>query len=287
MPEDSVSTPIDWSYTNSCEYETCQRAFYYQQRYFHNADSKSAEETFESTLAVQETPGSLIGSAVHRSISHQIDLWKQGCQMNMTTAQKNATDMICEYAESYSLSSLNSKKETNGIKQDLISAVESHLQTFFRVIWPQFSTHRYITHEKLASFFVDGHQAWIRPDLCTRNKKGRFVVTDWKTSSPNPFTEPSHQLLVYAYWVYQHYEPDLDRIRVQQVHTGTGEFDRMSVNSQQLDGLVERIVTECEEWNSRSDKAQFPPDPKANKCSRCRHIDRCEAGQMARISNEE
>lgn len=284
MSEDTSSDwAVDWSYSTSRLFDSCPRAFFFHQQE-QSTDTRSDVDS-DSTLPINHvgSPGALVGTAVHRSISQQINRWRAGDSPSMVEAQSAASDLICEFCNTHTFpadhrdTAYDDDAEPR-LQDSLSRAANAHLQTFFQVVWPQFSSHQYIMHEVVDSFTVRDHTVWVRPDLCTRNTSGDLVVTDWKTAPVDQF-EQSMQLLAYALWAHRKYEPDLNRIRAQRVHTGTGEFDRETVTQQRLDDLIEQIATDCEEWNSRSDRSQYPPDPETSKCLKCRYLDRCEPGQ--------
>jgi len=147
------------------------------------------------------------------------------------------------------------------------------------VIWPQLSNHQYILHEEITSFEVGGETVWVKPDLCTRSEDGDFVVTDWKTSPPNRFSSPSLQVLTYALWAHEEYEPDPDRISIQLVHTKQGEFERTRPDEADLDEIRDRITVDCEMWRTATGVNEFEPLPDGDKCRGCSYLSRCNTGQ--------
>jgi CRISPR/Cas system-associated exonuclease Cas4 (RecB family) len=163
--------------------------------------------------------------------------------------------------------------------QSLIRTAQNHLETFFQVVWPQFDSQRYITHEQTFSFDVDRHTVWVRPDFCTRDQDDDFIVTDWKTGPMERFSEPTLQVLAYGLWAYEEYEPDLDRVLIQLVHTSRGEFDRTRLDEGDLDRIKDQIRADREDWTTFWSKGEFQPEPEANKCQSCEFLSRCDAGQ--------
>lgn len=283
MSENVSGDGSDWSYSTAQLFNTCPRAFYFHQQ-TQSADPKHyVDNDSEISINHAESPGALVGAAVHQSISRQIDCWRAGDSPSMVDAQSIVTELIREFCDTHTFPAEHRDTAADDsasprLQDSLARTANAHLQTFFQVVWPQFSSHQYIVHETVDSFTVHGHTVWVRPDLCTRNVSGELIVTDWKTSPVDRFDQ-SLQLVVYALWAHRKYEPDLDRILAQQVHTGTGEFNREPINQKQLVDVIERIVTDCEEWDARGDRLEYPPDPEANKCCKCRYLDQCDAGQ--------
>lgn len=279
MSDDSGFDEIDWSYSKARRYEACQRAFYYQHRYAERDGSVTIEGSIESSSTAQRSLGSLVGIAVHRSISRQIDLWKRGDRMDMTTAQETVANYIRDHTETQEYTDQTSEKTPDEIISDLISIAKSHVKTFFQVIWSRFSSHRYIAHETLESFLVNQHHVWVRPDLCTRDQEGRLIVTDWKTSAPETYTKDKLQLSVYALWAHQQFEPDLTKIRAQFAFTSDGQIHTVRFDDKDLQVLRGRIIADCLEWNEKSDMSEFPTSPAVKRCQRCPYLDKCTDGQ--------
>ena len=272
---------VDWSYSTAHSYQTCPRQFYYR----HKRISGNRDSEWGQSDERPSPPGAAIGSTVHECLKTQIERWRRGKRLSLQEAQTQATDQLHSYVEAnthileseYTDGDIDFDKEEQ--KRALIRTAHDHIERFFQVIWPQFSGHNYILHEVIKSFTVGGHTVWVRPDLCTRTQDGDFVVTDWKTSSPEPFSEQSLQLLTYALWAYREYEPDLNRILVQLVHTGTGEFVRTRPDIAAITRLQSRIRADRRDWGTRSEKSEFPVDPADDKCQSCTALHRCEAGQ--------
>jgi hypothetical protein len=288
MSDDSLHDQIDWSYSNARTYEDCQRAFYHQQEQISSTGSQSDPDSLSASdgrserldypLWRQASPGSIIGVAVHQSIGEQIELWKCGDHMNMTDAQEAAIALIRAHTERPEFTNQAMNTTPVETRDSLISTAKSHIRVFFREIWTRYSSHRYITHESLHSFTVDGHRVWVRPDLCTRDRDGRFIVTDWKTNSLDTFAEATLQLRVYALWAYRQFEPDLSQLRTQLVSTSDGEIQMERFDSSDLRSVERRIVSDCEDWNSKSVISQFTPSPAIERCRYCPHLSECEEG---------
>jgi hypothetical protein len=282
MSDEPEFEQVEWSYSAASLYRACPRRFFY--RYANWPVSSPQSSTPHSSYSGQP-PGTFLGIVVHDCIADQIDRWQQNKSLNLQTAQETATERLTQYAtaNAKSLSESDSSDETetdpDAIAESLIRTAHAHLASFFQVIWPSFSSHTYILHEEPRSFNVRGHPVTVRPDLCTRTEDGDFVITDWKTSTPDPFGEPTIQELVYALWAHQEYEPDLNRILVQLVHTKTGEFDRDRFDADDLDQLIDRIETDSKQWGTVSSQSDFPPDPEHEKCRQCPYCSRCEAGR--------
>jgi CRISPR/Cas system-associated exonuclease Cas4 (RecB family) len=279
MSEDRAFEQVDWSYSAAQRYETCQRSFYYQQKSFQEADYGRTREDSDQLATGTVPNGVLVGLAVHNVIGREVDRWQRGERLDLSAAQERGRILIEEHTENYGL--LTSKNETSEeeLKASLVSTVESHLATFSKSIWPKLSSHRYISHEVLDSFFVDCQRVVVRPDLCTRDQQGRLIVTDWKTRSSDPFAKLTLQLKVYGLWAHQNLEPDLTRIRVQHIFTSDGLAQPASVSEEDIHSVRERIRRDAQEWTEADSIAEFEPSPEFETCSNCPYVSKCSEGQ--------
>jgi len=261
---------IDWSYTNARLYYACPRALYHRQL----ATSEGEEAARPIRVGSQPT-GSIIGQAVHYGIASEIDEWRRGNEPSLHKAQVTATE---ELSSAYPDDGHEVSDEE---LKSVTSTVREHLQRFFRLLWPRFSSHRYISHEETTSFTVGSNTVWVKADLCTRAEDGTFVITDWKTKSPDVYENHTLQLNVYALWAWTEFEPELDQIRAQSVFTSTGEIIRRSISKSEIDTLVHRIKADSRAWNREFSKRNFPAQPSSEKCAQCLYLSGCAPGQRA------
>jgi len=179
----------------------------------------------------------------------------------------------------------NKRHELPGEEVDSItSTVKAHLQRFFRLLWPRFSSHRYISHEETTSFTVEDTTVWVKADLCTRAEDGKFVITDWKTRAPDVFENQTLQLRVYALWAWNEFEPEVDQIRSQLVFTSSGEVVSRSVSQSELETLVQRIKADSRVWNREFSRSNFPAQPGAEKCGQCLFLADCVPDRRVYVS---
>lgn len=269
----------DWSYTKSQTFQQCPRKFYFNEKI-------AAGDTFQEQVPSSDAVhlAAIVGIAVHRSIASQIERWMEGENTSFRDAQQEAENWIkgvWAEREDRVIEAKNGVELQEVTEQRLIGAAKNHLQTFFQAIWPRFRNHEYILHETLKTFEINGNQVWVKVDLCTRDPEGNLVITDWKTGESPVLEVDSRQLDVYTLWGKSKLESDIDKIRVQLVHTRTGEFSTATPDAEQLEQTREKIITECEDWSTTDDPDDFPPHPESNKCQRCRFLQICDAGQTA------
>ncbi|MBX0297535.1 PD-(D/E)XK nuclease family protein [Haloarcula nitratireducens] len=272
-----------WSYSAATVFDSCPRRFYYRHL--------PTEATTTGTKTGNQSPvfhslGALIGVVVHECIAQKIDRWRIGESLSYQAAETMTSKKLEEYilANTESLAQIDTKTHEEKAVAEVIergkSVAHSHLDCFYRIIWPQFTAHQYLLHEAYRSFKIDGSPVAVRPDLCTRDSEENFVVTDWKTSDSDPLSAPSLQQLVYALWAYEEYEPEIERIIVQLVHTKNGEFDCSRFGPEDLVAIRERIQSDRQEWREAETIADYQPCPELAKCSSCPYVTRCHAGQQ-------
>lgn len=282
MTPEFPTSHVDWSYSIARQYQSCPRQFYYQNSREEGSNNYTHKQYSSDSI---QPPRARLGTVVHACIEEKITCWQKGTDKSLRTMQQAATQQLQQYFNQHedAIKRLHLSSEDEDNIDDLIDSLthiaQDHLKTFFRVIWPKFNSHRYITHEETTSFEVDDHTVWVRPDLCTRDQTGDFVVTDWKTGSVSQLENSTMQSLVYALWAYQEYEPDLNRILVQRVHTGTGEIDRMRPDREDIISIKTQIREDREDWTTLRNIDGFQPDPTLEKCNDCAYLSRCSAGQ--------
>jgi len=272
---DQSHEQLDWSYSNAMLYESCPRSLFY--RYWQQdhteaslADDQQGEHMWYSSAGV------LIGVAVHAGIASQMQRWAHGESTSRDEAHATAAAKI----EAASVSSSQTGRNNQTLDREAVKQTATdHLDRFLSVIWPQLRTGRYITHEEVASFELGDTTVWVRPDLCHRNDEGKFVITDWKTRSPEVFEDLTLQLEVYAMWAQQHFEPDIDRLRLQLGFTGSGELRAQPVSISQLQETRERIQADADRWGDPNDQSAFPVKPAPEKCRSCLYLPSCTDGQ--------
>lgn len=262
---------MEWSVSQSNQYNACPKSWFVQHR--------STEGIKPSIRSVPLK--SVIGIAVHRAISGQIDNWRDGKDvsafgaeeigleyLSRTFAQKNKT--ITEFANGVAV-----ENETLSRMED---AVHLRIATFFKMFWPHLSKHQYVTHEKLDSFMLDDVRMWVQVDLATRDLNGEFLVSDWKTSQSRHVEADSHQMEVYALWANRKFEPDPARIRTQVINLRSGHVDRRSVSTEELEMIKTKLIEEAASISEALRDGNFPASPSLEKCVSCNILSTCTEG---------
>lgn len=214
---------MNWSYSKSRRFHENPKSFLqkYQEKY--DGDRESINK------------GSLIGTAVHVGISSQIDEWSKGNQTSLRSAQKKAEEHIREKAEG---------KEDLSVTP-LVRVAKSHLKTFKRGLWPRLNDHELVLNEETCSFKLGPYNAVTKIDLCTKDRDGNFIITDWKTGTERLAWDRYFQLLVYASYIFEKFDTSLNKIQMQYAYTNTGAFDRENVSKSDIKKVRRRIKLEC------------------------------------------
>jgi CRISPR/Cas system-associated exonuclease Cas4 (RecB family) len=277
MSDSEQLAHVNWSASAAGIFEECPRRFFYR---YQRSESTGGDSEY--------TPPhrAYLGTVVHDAIENQVTRWAQGEKVHFQTATGYAKDKLERYVEA------NTETIADRIGDDgegefdrdsftrwLIRKAHNHIETFFSVIWPQFDGHLYITHETRQTFDVAGETVTVKPDLCTRNSEGDFVVTDWKTGEYERFSNPTIQMQAYALYAYNSYEPELNRVQVRLVHTGSGQFDPMTPTKEDIKQVRERIKNDRDFWTGHGDIESYETDPEPQKCKYCSYLCRCTDGK--------
>jgi len=224
----------------------------------------------------------IVGIAVHRGIASQIDEWVEGRDPTFQDAKQVAEDWIKEIWENENkriVEAINGQSLSNRQLHKFIGISKRHLRTFFKAIWPEFRSHEYILHEDQRMFEISGNPVHVKVDLCTRNRDGDLIITDWKTGKPPVLTVDSLQLNTYGLWARECMESDVGKIRCRIAHTKTGDTVTYSIGQKELDKVESQIEQECSKWNEKDDINSFSPKPDAKKCLECEFLTQCDTGQ--------
>lgn len=265
-----------WSYSKSMDYDACPLKIYFR--------GQSAGEAAPTEAAASRAVNlnAIVGLAVHRGIASQIDEWANGGTPTYHGAKQEAERWIEDVWENRSqriIEAINGEQVSSGQRHKFIGISKRHLRTFFKAIWPEFRSHEYVLHEELRTFEIQGHPVRVKVDLCTRDREGNLVITDWKTTDPPLLEFDSFQLNVYGLWGRECLEPDISNIKIQLGYTRTGGTSSHSPTPEELTDVEERIVRECREWNDKTGSNDFSPDPDPEKCRKCEFLPRCDVGQ--------
>lgn len=100
---------------------------------------------------------------MHRSISRQIDRWRRGDSPSMVDAQSISSELIREFCDTHTFpaedhdTAADDGSGSPRLQDSLSRTASTHLQTFFQVVWSQFSSHQYIVHKTVDSLTVRDH----------------------------------------------------------------------------------------------------------------------------------
>ena len=261
-------TKKTWSFSRYRAFEDCPKALW-------------LDEHSNGQIGNLVPLHSLLGTAVHHSISFLIDMWTKDVTVSNREVKqvginlirkvwKNRNDIITEYV--------------NGIESDdsLGSKIERMFNTlldkFFLYIWPTFANDSYVTHEKLFELNLDSYRLLVKPDLVTKDLAGNLVITDWKSSTTHDDSVESFQVSTYGLWATHFYSVEPSRITLQVVNLRTGRSIRGNFSEEKMKETLKTIKDQIKELSKIYQEEILPAKPEVNKCKRCLHLKVCEDG---------
>lgn len=265
----------DWSFTKSLLYDSCPRAFFLSRGYTVHKGKKKSRPTNRAINI-----GALIGVAVHRSIAMEIKRWVDGKSVDIKEAKIGAEEWLNDMwdnSKAMIIEASNGQKLNTNINI-LVNSANKHIQTFFMFVWPRFSSHSYVLHEKSQNFKIDEYTVWVKVDLCTRDSNGNIIITDWKTGVTHFWDIDKPQLSIYAIWAMEQYKVPIEKIIIQIANIKTGEVNSKRPSNIGLKEIKELILKECKMWESQ-DISNFPAKQNFKKCISCRYLKSCDIGQ--------
>ena len=138
---------------------------------------------------------------------------------------------------------------------------------------------KYLSHEKIESFDLNGTKVWVSLDLITEADNGMKVVTDWKTGKEDFISiDENKQIGVYVLWVHMKHKIPIERIRGEIVYLKTGKTVSTEKTEQQLKDLEDFITTNAKIMLDARSKDDFPASPD-RKCKGCNFATICEEGK--------
>lgn len=272
-PADSrVAGSWRWSITRSRTLHTCPRAF----EFGLNRQSSPSEAESRTNLS------SIVGVTVHDAIRREIDRWVDHLPVSSKLAQEFAETQLKRVWFSRSTSIV---ERANGLElnPDLYprfqSAVQSQLDRFLRMIWPQFAQCKYEQHEVLSPFEFNGLPMSAKVDLAAWDDKSRLLVVDWKTGQWAGDLADRAQLAFYTLWARNKFRLELQRIKPLLVRIRTGEIIRFEPQEQDLDFVLALISADFDSVKRMEESHEFPPSPETRRCWGCLYLQQCDEGR--------
>jgi hypothetical protein len=273
-----------WSYSKSLALSSCPRSYYYSYLWHDSGGHKGIQNRMQPLSAIS-------GVIFHEIISNQIDLWKCGELPNIKLAKAETESMMSEifdHPETHILEAFNGF-DIGSSSRPICMRIKKNIDTFFLYIWPHFKDHEYISHEALEKYWLDDIQISIMIDLCTRNRDGQLVITDWKTGDLSRCEDANLQLTAYVLWAEIVRHEKLDNIIMQIANPRLGSIDRMIPDRKSIDNVYQLISYESKIKMSSTDMGIFYPVPTLDRCAGCLHYNKCSeainAIQSAKINH--
>lgn len=153
------------------------------------------------------------------------------------------------------------------------------VNTFFKLIWPNFSYHTYVGHEVPGSFNIGNVRIRLRVDFVSKDQDGHIVISDWKTGDSQDVESERYQMIVYCLWARSYYSMDSASINVQTVNLKTGLITRFDVSPEEIEDITNRVLSETYNLRPPVKKSNFPAAPTSTSCMSCRYLSQCDAGK--------
>jgi hypothetical protein len=227
---------------------------------------------------------SLAGVAIHEAISGEIDVWAAGG----TASERRAVAFAISFVDhAWGQRAERISEAKNGLELDPSHVevcrriVRSRLERFFEMIWPQFSTMRHESHEKLAEFGGCALRVVVRIDLTCWNPSGELVIVDWKTGGWQNQIGGRVQLAVYALWAVTAHGLPLNSVVPTLVSLQTGEVTRFQPTEYDLGYVRTAIQADSDQVLEYSRRGMFPASPEFDRCWGCPFLSRCPEGKEA------
>jgi len=263
----------NWTISKSTMFNSCPKSFLFERNTGH-------ESGYNRKIIQLST---VVGIAVHEAIANQIGRWSSGMELDETEARKKADDIISRiWAERNHqiIEIMNGLMIEDRMMNRMRIFSETLLHNFFRMLWPYFGLHKYIMHEHLDSFTVEGICISCKTDLVTRDRSGMLVISDWKTTRSIDIDKENLQLNVYAIWGSDHFGDDVEKIKTQTVNLRTGEINQHLPTKQSIEIVKQKILLETERMKD-SNEATFEAIPTIEKCYSCRFLNKCGEGKKS------
>lgn len=272
-PSGKTSHPPSWRWSISRSHllRNCGRAFEFQ--------LGVREVTSDRSSLVNLS--ALTGIAIHDAISSEMDRWASGRNVSERGAISKATNYLEEVWNRRSEKILEARNGLE-IEPSLIEAyrrvVRSRLERFFEMLWPQFSSMRHESHEKLESFRGCALQVAVKIDLSCWNDRGQLVIADWKTGGWQNLIGGRFQLAVYALWAHTELRLPLDKILPTLVSLQTGEVAPFQPTEHDLEFVRREVELDRDRVRGFLKEGKFPASPQPEKCWGCAFLPTCDEG---------
>lgn len=259
-----------WSISNYIMYKNCPKAYRF-------ALTAKSHNTHLTSLKF------LVGTAVHMGISSFIDKWSTSVFQSETATK----EVVNQYFES-----IRKNRETvlveclngNEVKIEAIDKLayvsNKLMSNFFSYVWPRFSHHKYITHEKTRSFLLAGRPVYVKPDLVTINTNGKTVISDWKTGNTVDSEMQNLQISTYALWASEMLHVEPSNVITQVVNLRSGRIDQNHIDESKIESISSSIAQFIEELDTRTIEDDFDANPSAYNCRSCIFLQNCDSGKL-------
>ncbi len=274
-----------WSSARQKMWDECRLRYYY--RYIGKWEGFKGDPNREKLqwLSHKTAWFMLEGQLVHESIQSQINQWSLGREVNKDAAKSLFSYRLGEIGENprdFVIDEVNGSPVVGEHSDECRRDGLRLLDTFFDIVWPNYSGLEYVKHEDFDTFEIGGTKVWVKIDLVTKTKKGVVVVTDWKTSKPRDrASENRNQLLGYILWAMQKFGVDESNVRAEVRYLRDPAAQGIvSATRQDLTQFGTFIVKNANSMLKVQSGADFPASPSERACKTCAYATVCPDGMQ-------
>ena len=275
-----------WSWSRQRKWDTCKLQSYYS--YVGKWEGFKGEAKREKLQWLNRKSAwyMIQGELIHEAIESQINQWAIGRPVSKDAAKSLFSFRLSQVQQSprdFLLDEVNGfhipDESYDECRQDGLQMLDS----FFEIVWPSYSGYKYVKHEEIDSFEIDGTKVWTRVDLVTQMADGTIVVTDWKTGKVvNAAKENRQQLLGYIVWAMQEFRVDESRVRaeVRFLRDPGGRPVLIEAEKKELEEFRDFIVQSAKTMLAVNSEADFPASPSERVCQECAFATICPEGMV-------
>lgn len=139
-----------------------------------------------------------------------------------------------------------------------------------------------IDEEKFEFILVHGVKVYALIDALYIDNEGNYIIVDWKTGKESDIDR--EQILVYALYVMQKYDVEIDKIRGRVEYLLSGENEEFTFDYEDLNHILHRIGIDLnvidaflldKERNEPKEKEFFSMCENTKKCNKCKFRKLC------------
>lgn len=295
---------FSWSYSRHKTFASCKRSYYYTYYAGHNGWLRGSSEAQKHAyrLKKMQTLPLAVGQIVHDILAKTIqDMYQNNRHTTAEALQQRARQLLNDmYKSSIQPGAWFERPSKNPIFQEMYyfkqldktllsyynGLLLPYFENFFASQTMQTITQQAVTFKQLEDFSymkIDGTKVYVVLDLLYVDESNNWHITDWKTGKPS--TDDREQLMLYAYYVHEHYKVPYANIQLHLEYLTTRSCETFTVNEKMLANIfylfeqstlhMKGLMADMIE-NEPLAEEDFDPQPTSGKCMRCNYLEICD-----------